>query len=130
MNTKSKHNSNRRGSITVEFTVALAIMVLIFSLVIASLEQVGKVNRGQWARQQCLAAAQAQLDSLSAVGRAIPESDWQRLWPRIDCTIEQTDGEGDWQGLALTQVTARTRLEGREIEVTSRRYIAPAKEAD
>ena len=114
---------SRRGTITIEFTVALMIMTMLFVLTISLFYQVGRHNRRQWARQQCLVAANAQLDSLTAIGRAIPDDDWHRLWPHIDCTVKQTRAEDNWQGLIRAEVTVQTHSEGKDIKTTVCRYI-------
>lgn len=131
MKTIAKHNPKHPGgSITAEFVVALAVMGLIFSLVISSFYEVGQANRSQWARQQCLRAAEAQLDSFTAFGRPISEADWHRLWPAIDYRVATAPGEGDWRGLIRVEITTQTYSEGRHIEVTASRYVSSLAEGD
>jgi hypothetical protein len=129
MRTRIGQHKRHGGSITVEFTAAFAIMLLIFSLVISTLHETGKTNRAQWARQQCLRGANAQLDSFTAVGRAIDEATWRRLWPNTQCRIRQTPGEGDWQGLTRVEVVVRRHINGRDFEAAASRYIV-LKETD
>ena len=124
-----KYSRRSCGSVTVEFMVALSIMILIFALIITTLYQVGRTNRGQWARQQCLRGARAQLDCLAATGKPVAEGDWQTLWPQCNCTIRQTPGTGDWQGLTRVEVTVRRHAERKNIQVSLRRYLL-LKEAD
>ena len=112
-----------------ELIVALSLIGLIFAGLAMSMHGFGAFNRYQWARQQCIAAAQAQLDSLAARGAPIDPQTSQRLWPTVDVTLQRTPGAGQWQGLELCQVDATAQAGPREVRVQLARYLQPMPQA-
>ena len=116
------------GWLLAETLVALGLVGMLLTGL--SLAQIGfkKFNAYQLVRQQCLAAAQAELDSFTATGKAIAQEDFERLWPGLDVRIRQTAGKGDWAGLELVTVTVRGSSRRKEIEVVLSRYVAAGQE--
>jgi type II secretory pathway pseudopilin PulG len=108
-----------------ELIVALSLLGLIFAGLAMSMHGFGAFNRYQWARQQCIAAAQAQLDSLAARGTPIDAQTSQRLWPAVDLTLQRTPGTGQWQGLELCQVSATAQAGPKRVRVELARYMQP-----
>lgn len=88
----------------------------------------GKANRLHLLKQQCILAAEAQLDSIAATGRTIDEKDVTRCWPGVNVRIEKAPGTGQWAGLRRFTVTARATTEGRSVQVQLCRYLPPAEE--
>ena len=125
MNRKQKQSG---GAILVEFTVTLCLMMVLLGVLTETMLWIGKVNRLQWARQACTAAASAQLDSFQATGGPIDPDSAQRLWPRVDITIETAPGTGDWEGLTLVHVQAVRRTDRRDLLIEQSRYIRLQKE--
>jgi type II secretory pathway pseudopilin PulG len=105
-----------------ESLVALTILTLLLGGMAVAQDAARKSNAFQWARQRCLAAAQAQLDALSAQGRPAPQEEIGRLWPGVRTGLSAADGQGQWQGLTLVTVTARGQADGREVKVEMARY--------
>jgi len=101
--------------------VILGVLILAFTL---SLNGFARFNRVQLVRQQCTAAAQAQLDSIVTTGKPIPDEDFRRLWPRLNVSIKQSDGTGQWQGLNLVEVEANGMGFSQPVKVRLSRYIA------
>lgn len=116
---RRKHN----GSVSLEFVVTLFLILLLFVLLMETLIEAGRANRRQWARQTCLAAAGAQLDSYTALGRPIEPRQIRRLWPNVTVSTEIEPAAGPWQGLSLVRVQARQRIHRREIQIEQSRYI-------
>jgi len=108
-----------------ELIVALSLLGLIFAGLALSMQGFGAFNRHQWARQQCIAAAQAQLDSLSTRGTQIETQACQRLWPTVTMTVQRTPGAGQWDGLELARVTATSQAGPRQVRVDLARYLQP-----
>ena len=75
------------------------------------MEQTGAANRRLLARQNCIAAAEAQLDSLAATGRPLPKGQAAELWPAVTFTIQREAGEGRWKGMDLLTVTAAAEVD-------------------
>jgi hypothetical protein len=74
-------------------------------------------------RQRCIAAAQAQLDSLTVTGRPIREADFSRLWPGLVVSIEKLEGTGQWEGMQLVKVTTTGKGFRKEVQVRVSRYL-------
>ena len=126
MNRKT-HNSG--GLISIEFIVTLSLMMLLFVLLTETLIAVGRANRAQWARQRCLAAAGAQLDSVAATGKPINPAVFERLWPQLKVSIQTEPGSGDWQGLTLVRVDVQRHMNRKDIHILQSRYILLPREA-
>jgi hypothetical protein len=86
------------------------------------------VNQYQLTRQQCIAAAQAQLDCIAVTGWPIIEEDLRRLWPEVNIITEQSDGKDQWQGLALVKVKATAKTGRKSVTVELARYFASGGE--
>lgn len=108
-------------------TVELIVCIALFAMLLAGLGTVAATSRKlgdvQLMRQQCAAAASAQLDSMTATGAALDASDTARLWPDVELSIDHKPGTGQWGGLTLVQVTARGKAGGQTIEVIQSRYV-------
>jgi hypothetical protein len=122
-------NGKNSGFLVVELTFAFAIIGLILAGLAVSLYGFGKFNRYQLVRQQCTSAAQAQLDSISATGKPIPDEDFERLWPKLSVSIEESAGMGQWNGMRFVEVTASgVGLREKEVKVRLSRYILDNKQ--
>jgi type II secretory pathway pseudopilin PulG len=111
-----------RGFMLAELIVALSILGILMAGLAVTLQGVGRFNRLLWCRQQCLAAAQAQLDSVAATGRTLDPNTVAVLWPRLKTETEVRPGQGLWQGLALVKVTASVPTGRHVVRVTLSRY--------
>jgi type II secretory pathway pseudopilin PulG len=120
---KSSLATRSSGWILVEAVVAIGILVTILGGFSMAMQAFQRINSYHLARQQCLAAAEAQLDSLTAVGRPVPAEEIERLWPDVRTAVQQKPGEGDWEGLNLVKVTAKTERINKTITVSLSRYI-------
>ncbi len=116
---------SQRGFLMAEMIVAmivLAALLVSFGLALHGFKQ---FNHYQWTRQQCVAAAQAQLDSLTVMGSPILEEDLQRLWPRVTLVTSRSPGLDQWQGLDHHEVIGQAPSFHRVVKVTLSRYGAP-----
>lgn len=116
-------NKKYGGFLLTEITVALTILGIILVGLALSLHGFAKFNRYQLARQRCIAAAQAELDSITATGKPISEEDFKRLWPNLSVSIKTSAGTGQWQGMKLVEVTANGRSFRKQVKVQLCRYI-------
>lgn len=107
-----------------EITVGLTIMAMLLAGMAFSLNGMAKFNRYQLVRQHCIAAAQAELDSLTATGKPIKDEDFSRIWPRLSVSIEKSAGQGQWQGTQLVEVTASGKSFRKEVIIELSRYIS------
>jgi hypothetical protein len=115
-----KRNS---GVITVEVITAITILGMLFFGFMKTTMATGRLNRLQLAKQQCIAAAQAQLDCIEATGERLSVEDFERLWPGQEMTIEELAGQDDWKGLRLVKVTTANKNLRKEVKVQLCRYI-------
>ena len=91
----------------------------------------GRFNDHQWTQKRCIAAAQAQLDALTAGAEPLTNEQNQRLWPDITISLQRTPGQNQWQGLTLATATATAQSRQRKtVAITLARYIAPNPEPD
>ncbi|MEN6386992.1 MAG: hypothetical protein ABFD79_17570 [Phycisphaerales bacterium] len=122
-----KGENLRKGSLMTETMVALALLGVIMFCMAIGMRTFGGLNQYLYAKQRCISAAWAQLDSIKATGRPIIAEDNERLWPRVKIQIEQSDGTGQWEGLKLMKVKAETMSMGNHVQVEMARYFAEKK---
>ncbi|MHC4087321.1 MAG: prepilin-type N-terminal cleavage/methylation domain-containing protein [Planctomycetota bacterium] len=116
------------GFTMAEIIVALVVLGMVMTGLALSLRTFAKLNRCQWMRQHCIAAAQAQLDSIAVTGEAIRDEDFKRLWPDLSVSIKESVGAGQWEGMNLVEVTANGRTFGKEVKVQLCRYFLDERE--
>ena len=119
----SGKNKKRGGFFITEITVASAILGILLVGLALSLYGFAKFNRYQLVRQQCIAAAQAELDSIAIMGKPIPDEDFKRLWPKLDVNVKSTAGTGQWQEITLVEVTAKGKSFNKEVKVQLAGYV-------
>ena len=120
-------NKKYRGFLLTEVIVAAGVLGTIMVALALSMYGFAKFNRYQLVRQQCTAAAQAELDSITTTGSPIPDEDFKRLWPRLDVNIKSSAAAGQWQGLSLVEVTANGMSYNKEVKVRLARYVLENK---
>lgn len=103
--------------------VAATILGLIAATLAMALYTFSRLNHYQLTTQHCIAAAQAQLDSITATGKSIPNEDFQRLWPKLTISVENTPGTGQWEGMNLAKVTASGRSFSTRVNIQLSRYV-------
>ena len=117
------------GWMLAEVLTSLAIVGMLLTGLALALGGLKRFNAFQLLRQQCLAAGQAQLDSIAATGQPITREDLARLWPGLSAQIDRSAGQGDWAGLTLVKVsTAGTTDYRKKVTLTLSRYIAAGQE--
>ena len=112
------------GFLMTEIIVALTVMAMLLAGLAFSMNGMAKFNRYQLVRQQCIAAAQGQIDSLTATGKPIEDEDFHRIWPELSVSIEKSAGEGQWQAAQLVEVTASGKSFRKEVKIELSRYIS------
>ena len=117
-----KQPARLSGFSLTELIVALSVLGLLLTLFGMSLHQTRCFSHAQWTRQHCIAAAQAQLDSLS-VKQPLTTAEAKHLWPRVDLATRHAPGLGSWQGLTLVTVKASSHSYRQAINVTLSRYL-------
>ncbi len=110
------------GWIATEVVVSIGILALLFFVLTNSILIARKFNKLQLVTQQCIAATQAQLDSIAATGQEISKKDSQRLWPAIKFDIVRSPGAGLWKGTTLIKVTTLGRSVNRAKDVKTELY--------
>lgn len=119
----SGRNAKHRGFLLTELIVSMSVLGILLAGLAFSLTGFAKFNRYQLVRQQCIAAAQAQLDSITATGRTIPDEDFSRLWPGLTVAVKQTPGAGQWLGMQRVEVTVSGKSARTEVSIRLSRYI-------
>jgi type II secretory pathway pseudopilin PulG len=117
------------GFLLADLIVGITLFGVLLAGLAVSLHGFGSFNRYQWTRQLCIAAASAQLDSMTATGEPIVPDECERLWPRVTVSMETTPGEGQWAGLKRVDVKASAQAGPRQVVVELERYIGPPAEA-
>ncbi|HUV63056.1 MAG TPA: type II secretion system protein [Sedimentisphaerales bacterium] len=116
-------NAKYRGFLMTEIIVALTVLGMLLAGLGVSLAGFARFNRYQLTRQRCIAAAQAQLESIAATGQPIPDQDFTRLWPGLTVSVREKPGEAQWQHLALVEVAASGMTHRKNVEIQLSRYI-------
>jgi type II secretory pathway pseudopilin PulG len=119
---KSKHQKNS-GWIMTELVVSMIVLAMILGSLAVTMINMSKYNRIQFSRQQCIAAAQAQLDSIAATSQRLDDETIERLWPKVKVTETVTQGKEQWQGMSLVNTEATTKAGARLIRIELSRYI-------
>ena len=119
----SKLKTQNCGFMLTEMIVAATLLATLLVGLALSLHGFARFNRYQLVRQRCIAAAQAELDSITATGTPIRNEDFKRLWPKLTVSIQSSPGTGQWQGLKLIEVTANGRSFRKEVKVQLSRYV-------
>jgi type II secretory pathway pseudopilin PulG len=112
-----------RGLMMTELIVALAVLGMLMVAFAISLAGFSRLNHYYWAKQRCVSAAQATLDSMAATGAAINNDDLKRLWPGVIIKIDKSQGTGQWKGLDLISVTTGADAMNKKVEVRLSRYF-------
>ena len=112
----------------VEVIVTLGLIALIFVCLITSINSAAGLNKINLITQQCISAAQAQLDSIAVTGEPISDRDFQRLWPNLNVSIEEQPGSNQWQGLKLVKVSITAIKAPKEVKIHKSRYYTIQKE--
>ncbi|MBW7992710.1 MAG: hypothetical protein FVQ84_22200 [Planctomycetes bacterium] len=120
-------NKKYSGFFLAETIVASTVLAILLAGLATSLYGFAKFNRYQLIRQQCIAAAQAQLDSITTTGKPVSDEDFKRLWPKLNVNIESSPGTDQWQGLSLVEVTANGMSYNKEVKVKLARYVLENK---
>ena len=126
----SGKNGRYGGFVVGEIIVALAILGILLAGLAFSLHGFARFNSYQLVRQRCIAAAQAELDSIAATGGQIPDDDFSRLWPKLSVAVRKSAGAGQWQGMDLVEVTASGRDFRTEVKIRLSRYIPKDEPSD
>lgn len=116
---------NPRGFLMAEMIVSFTLLGVILAGLAVSTHGFGLFNRYQWTRQRCVAAAQAQIDSIVARRTAIDPKTCTRLWPGIELSVEKIPGVDQWAGLQRIEVTAIGAAGPRKVTVQLVRYVRP-----
>ncbi len=120
-------NNRYRGYLFAEMMAALAVMGVLLVGFAVSLDGFRRFNDYQLVRQRCIAAAQAQLESITERGKPLNDEDFEQLWPKLTVSIQESPGTGQWQGLKLVEVAVRDRSFNRQVQVKLSRYILEDK---
>ena len=122
--------AKNNGWALTELIVSIGILVIIMGGLYTSMNTCRVFNKYQLLRQRCVAAAQAQLESIAATGEKISDKDNERLWPDVKISVKQKNGSGDWQGLRLTTVTARNVRLNKTVSIELSRYLPVEQEVN
>jgi len=112
-----------KGILLTELVVAFSVLGVLIGCLALGLYGYAKFNLFQQVKLQCISAAQAQLDSISATGQAVSKDDFERLWPKIDVTLEQSEGTGQWSRMKLVRAKTKGMSFNTPVNVELSRYI-------
>ena len=120
----SAENRRHEGFLLTEIVVSMTILGILVAALALSLHGFAKFNRYQLVRQQCTAAAQAELESMAATGAPVTDEDFDRLWSDLDVSIKKSPGTGQWSAMELVEVTTVGRSFDREVKIQLSRYFS------
>jgi prepilin-type N-terminal cleavage/methylation domain-containing protein len=120
----SGRNPRQRGFLLTELIVTLTVLGILMTVFALSLHAFAKFNGCQLVRQRCIAAAQAELDSITTTGKPVAGEDFERLWPGLTVSIDQSPGAGQWQGMKLVKVTTSGKSFRNKVQIHLSRYVS------
>ncbi len=124
----NKRKQKSLAFLLVEATVALGILAVMLG-VFASLMSSGfRANKQVYARQKCILAALAQLDSLSVTGKPLNADQVEQLWPGVTISVSIESGAGTYAGYNCHKAVARITEAGKEHSSSQMRYIPASAE--
>ncbi len=126
----SGKNQRHEGFLLTEMVVSMTILGMVLAGLALSLYGFAKFNHYQLVRQKCIAAAQAQLESIAVTGGPIPEQDFAGLWSNISVSTEKSPGNGQWSSMELVEATAVGRSFRKEIKIQLSRYLPVRQPTD
>ncbi|MBP8304712.1 MAG: hypothetical protein KBE04_11360 [Phycisphaerae bacterium] len=112
----------RRAFLLAELMVSLSVLATLMVGLAMTLHSVRRFHHVLGVRQQCMAAAQAQIDSLMATGLAMDPNRAAALWPSLKVETQVLPGQGQWKGLELVRATASGPSGPRVVTVTLAQY--------
>lgn len=115
--------TRQRGFLLTELIVGMILLGMAVMGLTVSLRGYAMINHYQWTRQRCVAAAEAQLDSLAATGKSIDPNEIERLWPKVTVSVARTAGRDVWDGLDLVRVTAVGKAGRHAVSIRLERYL-------
>ena len=116
-----------RGYLFAEMAAALAVMGVLLVGFAVSLDGFRRFNDYQLVRQRCIAAGQAQLDSITKMGKPIGDEDFKLLWPKLTVSIQKSPGDKQWEGLQFVEVMVSGQSFNRRVHVKLSRYVLEEK---
>ena len=116
-------NNKNRGFLLTETIVGMSLLGLLLAGLALSLFGLAKFNRYQLVRQRCIAAAQAQIDSIATTGEPVSDENLNRLWPGISLSVGRSPGTGQWRGLNRLEVTASGKSYRKDVTIQLSRYV-------
>ncbi len=122
-----KKHKKHKGMLSIEFVVAISVLATIIGVLVALGHSFGKLNNNLWARHICGNAGQAQMDAIATTGKPIDEATFKKLWPGVSCTVEKSDGSGQWQGLQRIDLTLSKKVKQKDVEVQFTRFVPAEK---
>ena len=126
----SGKNKRHEGFLLTEMVVSMTVLAMLLAGLALSLHGIAKFNHYQLVRQKCIAAAQAQLESIAAAGGPISDEDIAGLWSNISVSTEKSPGTGQWSSMELVQVTAVGRSFRKEVKIQLSRYLPAEQPTD
>ena len=111
------------GFIAIELHTGILLLVMLLFCFAVSMNGFARVNDYHLVKQRCIAAAQAQLDSIELTGTELSKKQFESLWPKIDCFIEQTSPTDQWKGTKLIKVSTGADSFNHKVKIELCRYI-------
>lgn len=119
----SYKQKNNRGYLLIEVVAALTVLGIMLGVFSQLLSSSSNASKRLIARQKCIAAALAQLDSLDYTGQMLSAEQIDLLWPNVQVELEQSVDTEPYRGFVKYTATARLTLGSNEISSRQVRYM-------
>ena len=110
--------------------ISITLLAIITAAIATLIHSFARLNHRQMARQKCLAAAAAQLDSYTINDKPLDKKTIQHLWPKLTVDTAITTGTDQWQNLTLITVTTKAETQYGPVTLKLTRYIPKLEERD
>lgn len=117
-----KHRRSTPGFMLTELIVSLSGLGILMAMLAVTLFWAGRCHHLLFLRQKCIAAAQAQIESICTRGLPIEPNKATALWPDVELQTQILPGLDQWQGLGLIQATASIRSGRTVVQISLARY--------
>jgi hypothetical protein len=118
-----KNKIKTKGFLALELYTGIALLTILTFCFAVSMNGFARINDYHIVKQRCIAAAQAQLDSIELTGTELSKEQFDCLWPKIDCQIQQTSPTDQWKGTKLIKVSAVSQSFNHKVKIELCRYI-------
>lgn len=118
-----KNKLKTNGFLALEMQTSVILLALLLFCFTVGMNGFARINDYHIVKQRCIAAAQAQLDSIEMTGAELEKEKFESLWPKVEYQIQQSFPDEQWKGTKLIRVSAASQSFNHKVKIELCRYI-------